>query len=125
MVEMCSTHKEVVHFTIEDMFLAINYFIKEIKNNDIEKIYAIPRGGLILGQILSNRLNLPLILDEKLIDEKTVICDDICDTGTTLFKFPYNKKLVFCTKSKGLNIIYNLIFYKQYKNTDWVKFWWE
>lgn len=57
--------------------------VKLIFNN----IYAIPRGGLIIGTILSHKLGLPMIFDINKIDRQTLIVDDISDTGETLLPF--------------------------------------
>jgi len=54
-------------------------------------IYAVPRGGLILGVILSYRFNLPLLLTEQEVASKPkmdiLIVDDIVDSGSTLFDY--------------------------------------
>ena len=52
-----------------------------------EGIYAIPRGGLIIGVMMSHKLGLPLI--DRLgsyYGKKFLIVDDIADTGGTLEK---------------------------------------
>jgi len=51
-------------------------------------IYAIPRGGLVLGVRLSHELDLPLIYGGVTSD--TLVVDEIADTGDALH--PYLKK---------------------------------
>ena len=52
-----------------------------------EGIYAIPRGGLIIGVMMSHKLGLPLIDRlESYYGKKFLIVDDIADTGGTLEK---------------------------------------
>lgn len=51
-------------------------------------IYAIPRGGLVLGVRLSHELDLPLIYGGVTPD--TLVVDEIADTGDALH--PYLKK---------------------------------
>ena len=52
-----------------------------------EGIYAIPRGGLIIGVMMSHKLGLPLIDRlERCYGKKFLIVDDIADTGGTLEK---------------------------------------
>lgn len=47
-------------------------------------VYGIPRGGLPVAVCLSHLLKIPLILDEKEIGQRTLLCDDIFDTGRTI-----------------------------------------
>ena len=62
-----------------------------IPKNKYENVYAIPRGGLIIGVYLSHYLDIPLKLiyhsfyDLKL--QSNLIVDDIADTGRTLLEF--------------------------------------
>lgn len=51
-------------------------------------IYAIPRGGLILGVALSHALELPMIMGG--VDKHVLVVDDIADKGHTLE--PYRKR---------------------------------
>ena len=61
--------------------------LPEIKKENYENIYGIPRGGLIIATILCYQLNLPIVMDKKEITQKTLIVDDICDSGETLKEF--------------------------------------
>lgn len=51
-----------------------------------ENIYGIPRGGLVVAVCLSHQMNLPVLLEKEKITEKTLIVDDIVDTGETIAK---------------------------------------
>lgn len=51
-------------------------------------IYAVPRGGLVLGVKLSHMLDLPLIFGG--VTKDTLVVDEIADTGDALH--PYLKK---------------------------------
>lgn len=59
----------------------------------IKNIYGIPRGGLVPAVILSHRLNIPLVIDQRSISKNTVIVDEIIDSGKTAQKL-YKKKKV-------------------------------
>ncbi len=49
-----------------------------------EGVYAVPRGGLITGVMLSHKLNLPFIDRlQSYYGKKFLIVDDIADTGET------------------------------------------
>lgn len=58
----------------------------EIKNSKVkfESIYGIPRGGLVVAVRLSHLLDLPMIFDYQLIGPRTLVVDDIADSGGTL-----------------------------------------
>jgi len=81
-------------------------------------IFGVPRGGLVVAVYLSHRLNLPIV-DKTGINEHTLIVDDICDSGSTLYEI-----------TKGLEIGKNLIldtaclFFREqkskFKPTYWV-----
>jgi hypoxanthine phosphoribosyltransferase len=58
------------------------------KDHQYERIYAIPRGGLIVGTIISHVLNRPLIESYRLPNAyRTLVVDDLADTGQTLKAF--------------------------------------
>ena len=57
-------------------------------NKKYENIYAIPRGGCIIGVYLSHLLEIPLVTEIEEIDPlKTLVVDDILDSGITLKSF--------------------------------------
>ena len=73
-ISMC--HRLVLQ--IEEQFVSYQY------------IYAIPRGGLIVGTILSHRLGVPMISKyENVSPCDILVVDDLVDTGKTLK--PYDK----------------------------------
>ena len=51
---------------------------------NINRIYGIPRGGLVPAVMLSHMLGWPLVFKRENIQENTLIVDDIVDTGKTL-----------------------------------------
>lgn len=55
-------------------------------------LYGIPRGGLILAVRLSHKLKLPVIMHDSNIGNRTLIVDDIADSGDTMIEFLSNKK---------------------------------
>lgn len=71
----------------------VNYAITAIRNAVLDSkrqfryIHGIPRGGLIPAVMLSHKLRIPLIMDTNIlhiIEEPTIIVEDIVDTGETL-----------------------------------------
>lgn len=71
--------------------------IKKLKKQ-FNSLYAIPRGGLVLAVKLSNVLDLPIVLGG--VTEKTLVVDDVADTGSTLIPF----------RERGATIV--TLFYK-------------
>ncbi len=101
------------------------------KQEKVDSIYGIPRGGMPLAVILSHRLKLPIV-DRTGIHATTLIVDDIADSGKTLIDFIQGFRSKF--------IIYPTIvtFFKRYTskaipefigeeihNDDWLIFPWE
>jgi len=84
----------------EDVKKIIEWILsrKEVFDN----IYGVPKGGLVLAVKLCNMLYLPLILEVRKITKKTLVVDDISDSGKTLELF----------RKKG-NTIITIFFHKQ------------
>lgn len=59
-----------------------------------ESIYAIPRGGLVIGVLLSHRLGIPMIFDRDKTNDATLVVDEICDSGKTLDEI--HSKMKWC-----------------------------
>lgn len=92
--------------------------------NDFEHtytgIYAIPRGGLVLGVMLSHRLKIPLV---NRINSKTLVVDDVADTGQTLNKYLRSQVAVVVWK-KGSK--FEPAYFGQFTRTkNWIQFPWE
>jgi hypoxanthine phosphoribosyltransferase len=87
--------KSKVHLNWGDIEWLVDRLIQQIieSGEQIDSICGLPRGGLIPAVMLSHKLNLPLVEIEN-ISKKTLIVDDICDSGETFVKlydeFPYS-----------------------------------
>jgi len=100
--------------------------LKPIKFNYVN-IYGVPRGGLIIAVMLSHLLDLPIILDKKLITKNTLLVDDISDSGNTL------KKILKLKKPKSIVTVWanpiSKVFPDYYINlkeeNTWIVFPWE
>lgn len=94
----------------------------------ISGVYAIPRGGLILGTIISNRLNVPLLLGAA---KGCLVLDDICDTGESLIHYVKNSSgnqegyLTATMFYKANRLGIKPDFYMFTKSEDWIVFPWE
>lgn len=115
--------------------LYVDLLIKKLKKDkvEIDAIYGIPRGGLIIATLLSYRMNKPLTM--KLIKDnyrKILIVDEICDSGLTMSNFFHRqnsfihsrniiKASLFIRKSTKFKPDY----YIEEINKEWLKFFWE
>lgn len=112
--------------------LACDQIAEKIKKlGTINSVYGIPRGGLVLAVKLSHLLNLKLITNETGITEKTLVVDDIADTGNTL-----QKLLKLYCEPKGFKPLIATLYYHQKtkitpdvwifeKKNAWIVFPWE
>src|SRR3989344_414709 len=73
---------------------------KQIKAQklDFDTIYGLPRGGLVVAVSLSHALDKPLVFEIEKITNRTLLVDDIIETGGTL------KRLVEKMKFTSPNI---------------------
>lgn len=115
------------YVTWEEVEKFVDYICKELSGK-ISGVYAIPRGGLVLGSIISNRMNIPLLLGAS---KGCLVLDDICDTGESLIHYVKN------SSGDGKGYLTATMFYKDNefgikpdyymftKNNDWIVFPWE
>jgi len=82
------TYKELEDHCYQLAWIIENHF-KETGQQPYDSIYAVPRGGVPIALLMNETLKLPLI-SEKDISPRTLIIDDICDSGRTLAKYPDN-----------------------------------
>ena len=102
---------------------AVDRIVSKLDRKKYDGIYAIPRGGWILGVFLSHKLKLNMI--SKVRTQGILIVDDICDTGETLLQFPNNDKVTLVVKDKGLETIPKVIYDIKVSDDTWVDFFWE
>jgi len=85
--------KKTKQISWAEIMRCVKEMVPNLKKLDFENIYAIPRGGLVAGVMLSHRLDIPLIIDKSLIGGKTLLVDDIVDSGKEMKKwrarYPY------------------------------------
>lgn len=102
-----------------------------IKQLDVtpSRIYGIPRGGLTLAVMLSHRLGIPMLHNQQLIDDRTVIVDDVIESGNTIRDLidkiaPYKPLAIYawCDKS-GASHTMNTVL--RVEPERWIVFPWE
>jgi len=90
-------------------------------NSHIKGIYAVPRGGLVLGVMLSHITKLPMLAAPC---KDCIIIDDISDTGKTLEVFREKNYLIATLMyHKQTTVIPEI--YKLEKKDNWIVFPWE
>jgi len=116
-------NREKLFVSWQDITQYVNLLAQKIKESKIkfENIYGIPRGGLIVAVMLSHKLNLPVVTSTKyLLIRKSIITDDIEDSGRTIRKFnKYCHK--YCLISK-LGSQSNCRYAKDCDKNKWVIF---
>ena len=102
----------------------INKLCKQILSSNIKvkNIFGIPRGGLILAVCLSHKLKLPLSI---IPSSKSLIVDDISDTGKTLRTYKDFNYIVTLFTTDWTNVIPNFWISKKLNKNDWIVFPWE
>ena len=95
-----------------------------------ENIYAVPRGGLVVGVRLSHLLDVPMVYDRKQIGPRTLVVDDISDSGTTLtdlFAFlpPRERPKVLCLEMREGSGFEPNYYYRKSNAGEWTLFPWE
>jgi GTP cyclohydrolase I len=93
-----------------------------IDKNKYTSIYPVPRGGIALGVILAQMLSLPIVTKNN-IDAKTLVVDDLVDSGATRQKFAEND--FACIHIKSHTPSNMLPTYYLHKTREWIKYWWE
>jgi len=102
--------------------------IKQIKESgkEYDKIYTIKRGGLIPATHLAYQLDIMDIYtntDDFYPDKKTLVVDDISDSGETLYYLRRFDTVCICYK-EGTKVIPKF-FARKYPKDVWVVFPWD
>lgn len=99
--------------------------VKQIKQSKIKfkGIYAIPRGGLVLGVCLAHDLKLPLLSNAW--KTKVLVADEISDTGKTLRKYYNRNKIAVLTTTCWTKSPPDFYVSKKRSEDDWMQYPWE
>jgi len=100
---------------------------------EVENIYGLQRGGLIPAVMLSHHLGVPMVKGD--IGPNTLIVDDICDSGETLYKFvkkyqtlysfPFNLKTAILHHKPHTACFKPTIHVEEWNSDDWIVYPWE
>ena len=108
-------------YSFEEMRGDVEKIASFLRNKRVNKIYGIPRGGLIPAVMLSHLLEIPLVLHKEEIDEETVVIDDIVDTGNTISKLP-KKGILVSLFYKAHSKVVPDFYARKVENDEWVVF---
>lgn len=97
---------------------AIKSLVRQLKDIELQGVYGVPRGGLVLAVRLSHELGIPL-LDKPI--KGALWVDDIIETGKTLGKAPTGM-LYACWVNKG---DFPAITALHFDYPHWIVFPWE
>ena len=99
-----------------------------VRGIDFDTVYGIPRGGQYPAAMLAQDMGKKLIFDPSEIDGKTLVVDDLCDSGATIEKFheehPDSKFAVVYLKEGGRKFewLYFGSFFGKNADSNWLVF---
>ena len=99
---------------------ACRFLTVKLQTFNPDSIYGIPRGGMVVAVRLSHLTGLPVVPKP---DKKTLVVDDICDSGITLKKFD-DKNYITATLYFNENAVCKPTIWAL-KKTQFVVFPWE
>ena len=119
-----------INYTYETCEKDIKEIVKRIKIIEQERgfkfinVYPIKRGGYYLGLRLSELLGIPIIHNlGKVNKTKTIISEDIVDTGKTLYGL--RKCFVVCLHYKSQSKFVPRLYVNKINTYDWMHYFWE
>jgi len=117
--------KSKIYLSWDIIETLVDVLAMNIKKSEIDSIMGLPRGGLIPAVILSHKLDLPLVFEPT---EKTLIIDDICDSGKTFIeidsKYPNLKFACLHLKTHTSKFIPH-IWAISWDSDNWIVYPWE
>jgi hypoxanthine phosphoribosyltransferase len=112
--------------TWEYIDAAVDNIAAQILSSDhqIKHVYGMPRGGLIPTVMLSHKLSIPLFTPGMVISSTTLVVDDICDSGTTMYNY-WKYGIPFATIHTKLTASVQPTFHYEVVGDDWIVYPWE
>lgn len=133
MSHTAKSSRRIITYTWGDFDVDVRHLAQALSYHleSFDNIYAIPRGGLILGVALSHALGIKLTTKDN-ITSRTLIVDEISDSGCTLKKlmkdygFPKGHNPFIVTLHAKLDSEYLPDLYcREVINDDWISYPWE
>jgi hypoxanthine phosphoribosyltransferase len=105
----------------------IDFVVKETKDIEFTGVYGIPRGGLVMAVMLSDRLGLPMLMAPC---NGALIVDDIADSGRSLIHYTendtqFNKYAITTFFYHPRSMVTPHWYFKEKEEGSWIVFPWE
>jgi len=117
--------KSKIYLSWDIIETLVDMLVMNIKKSEIDSIMGLPRGGLIPAVMLSHKLDLPLVFEPT---EKTLIVDDICDSGETfieMWKTHTRNKFACLHYKPHTSIFIPYTWAISWDSDDWIVYPWE
>jgi len=109
-----------IYMSWKEFDWAIHHLVRMLSKWSFDSFYGIPRGGLVVAVALSNHMKKPLV---QIPDDRTVIVDDICDTGKTMKEYKDLAAVVLVVKKASMEFVDH--YYIVASENQWIVFPWE
>lgn len=109
----------MTNYSITDFNSDIPMLADKIAHLDHSDIFGVPKGGVPLAMRLSDLSGLPIT--PEVTGPRTLIVDDIVDSGRTMARFPNNDFLSIYWSGR----CDPPTFYLHCSGDEWIHFWWE
>lgn len=125
--------KRIITYTWSEFDFDVRHLAEALSyhSESFDNIYALPRGGLVLGVALSHALGLKLTTKDN-VTSRTLVVDEISDSGETLKKFiesygfPERHRPFTVTLHAKLESAYLPNLYcREVISGDWINYPWE
>lgn len=110
-----------IHISWNEVDLMVQELVRQIRltSDQSPSIFGIPRGGLIPAVMLSHHLGIPLVNKPS---QRTLVVDEIADTGQTLKTFTQRSAVLIWKKS---SVVKPSFHGRQVDSDRWIVFPWE
>jgi GTP cyclohydrolase IA len=122
----------MIEYGINEFYEDVDDLVKQIQNRGYQIIFGVPKGGVLLSALLSEKLKIPISSSEPdELNGKILVVDDLIDSGRTRKKYrTYDFACLHIkTKTPVLSTISDNINFVPEKNSrnidEWIHYWWE
>lgn len=120
MTEINKTVKKFLDWNeFEDMMFSLQNMVA---GKNFTGVYGLPRGGLVIATVLSNRLNLPMLTAPC---KGCIVVDDLSDSGITLRHYADCGYFIATWGCKDRTTVTPDWFFEKFEDYHWIVFPWE
>lgn len=116
----------MITYTQEHLIQDAQYIWGNIKSvgKTYQNVFPVPRGGYYFGIAVAALLGVPIVA-EKEITEKTLIVDDVIDSGKTRMQFSENDFACIHVKEDSPCVYNDQCTFTVYTTSEWIHYFWE